>query len=148
MFDPKKLTQRPNVPKGIDDRENLRIYYAQIAALDYNLGRIMQALNNLGIAEDTIICFSSDHGDMLASHGLQGKNVPYEESINIPFIMRYPRKIKGGQKTDVLFNSVDVMPTLLGLCGVPIPKGVQGLDLSQAILGKTEKSRSRCSFSG
>ncbi|MCL6518884.1 MAG: sulfatase [Armatimonadetes bacterium] len=139
MFDPKKLTQRPNVPKGTDDRENLRIYYAQIAALDYNIGRITKVLDDLGIADDTIVCFSSDHGDMLASHGLQGKNVPYEESINIPFIMRYPRKIKAGQKTDILLNSVDVMPTLLGLCEVPIPKSVQGLNLSQTILGKSSK---------
>ena len=139
MFDPKKLTQRPNVPKGTDDRKNMQVYYAMIADLDYNIGRLTKALEELGIAEDTIICFSSDHGDMLASQGLQGKNVPYEESIHIPFILRYPRRVKAGGKTDVLFNSVDVMPTLLGLCGAPIPKAVQGTDLSSFVLGKGGK---------
>jgi len=135
----RKLTQRANVPKGTDDRKNKQIYNAMITDLDDNLGRITRELDELGIAEDTIICFSSDHGDMLASQGLQGKNVPYEESINIPFIMRYPRKIEAGQKNDALMNSVDVMPTLLGLCGVSIPKAVEGSDLSPIILGKGGK---------
>ena len=139
MYDPEKLTQRANVPKGTDDRKNKQIYNAMITDLDDNLGRITRELDELGIAEDTIICFSSDHGDMLASQGLQGKNVPYEESINIPFIMRYPRKIEAGQKNDALMNSVDVMPTLLGLCGVSIPKAVEGSDLSPIILGKGGK---------
>lgn len=139
MFDPEKLTQRTNVPKDMDDRKNAQIYYAMIAGLDAGIGKITKALDELGIADDTIICFSSDHGDMLASQGLQGKNVPFEESINVPFIMRYPKKIKAGQKTDVMMNSVDVMPTLLGLCGVAVPKAVQGTDLSPIILGKGGK---------
>ncbi|MCX6376715.1 MAG: sulfatase [Armatimonadetes bacterium] len=134
-----KLTQRPNVPKGTDDRDNKSTYYAMITDLDDNIGRLTKALDELGIADDTIICFSSDHGDMLASQGLQGKNVPYDESINIPFILRYPRKVKAGGKTDVLLNSVDVMPTLLSLCGAPIPKPVQGVDLSSFVLGKGGK---------
>ncbi|HET6454316.1 MAG TPA: sulfatase/phosphatase domain-containing protein, partial [Armatimonadota bacterium] len=136
MYPSDKLTQRANVPAGMDDRENAHVYYAMIAGLDRAIGKITKALDELGIADDTIICFSSDHGDMLASQGLQGKNVPFEESINVPFIMRYPKKIKAGQKTDVLLNTVDVMPTLLGLCGAPIPKVVQGTDLSPVLLGK------------
>lgn len=139
MYDPKKLSQRPNVPKDVDDRENLRVYNAMITSLDDCVGKIMKALDEIGIADDTIICFSSDHGDMLASHGLQGKNVPYDESIRIPFIMRYPRRVKAGSRTDVLLNSVDVMPTLLSLCGVPVPKSVQGADLSSFALGKGGK---------
>ena len=139
MYDPKKFDLRPNMPEGTDDRDNMRTYYAMITSLDDNIGRIMKAMDKMGIAEDTIVCFSSDHGDMLASQGLQGKNVPYEESIRIPFIMRYPRKVKAGSKTDILFNSVDVMPTLLGLCGAPIPKAVQGTDLSSFALGKGGK---------
>jgi len=139
MYPPEKLTQRPNVPKNLDDRKNAQVYNAMITNLDTNVGRIIKALDELGLSENTIVCFSSDHGDMLGSQGLQGKNVPYEEAINIPFIMRYPQRIKAGTKTDVLFNSVDVMPTLLSLCGIPVPNAVQGLDLSDVVLGKSSK---------
>lgn len=139
MYDASKLTQRPNVPEGMDLRADLVKYNGMITNLDDNMGRIMKALDDLGIADDTVICFSSDHGDMFGSRGLRGKNVPYEESINVPFIVRYPRAIKAGQKTELLINSPDVMPTLLGFAGAPIPKGVQGADLSPVILGKGGK---------
>ena len=135
MYDPAKLKQRPNV-RDDSFRETLGLYYGAITALDDNIGRLMAALEKAGVAEDTIICFTSDHGDMMGSHGQKGKNVPWEESINVPFILRYPRKIKAGGKTDLLLSSVDIMPTLLGLCAAPIPKGVQGLDLSSNVLGK------------
>ena len=138
MYDAARLTQRPNVPRDMDLRADLVKYYGMITNLDDNMGRIMKALDDMGIADDTIICFSSDHGDMFGSQGLRGKNVPYEESVNVPFIMRYPRAIKPGQKTDCMINSVDVMPTLLSMCGVPIPRGVQGHDLSPVILGKDD----------
>ncbi len=138
MYDAKKLKQRENVP---DDsmRETLRQYYGAITALDDNMGKLMSSLEKAGVAEDTIICFTSDHGDMMGSHGRIGKNVPWEESINVPFVLRYPRRIKPGGKSDMLLSTVDIMPTLLGLCGAPIPKGVQGLDLSQQMLGKGGK---------
>lgn len=139
MYPADKLAQRANVPKGTDDRENKSTYYGMVSDLDDNIGRLMKALGDLGIAEDTIVCYTSDHGDMLASQGLQGKNVPYDESIRIPFIMRYPKRVKAGGKTDILFNSVDVMPTLLAMCGAPIPKAVQGTDLSGFALGKGGK---------
>lgn len=139
MYDASRLARRPNVPKDMDLRADQVKYNAMITNLDDNMGRIMKALDELGIADDTVVCFSSDHGEMFGSQGLRGKNVPYEESINIPFILRYPRAIKAGQKTDMLLNSPDVMPTLLGFAGAPIPKGVQGTDLSPVVLGKGGK---------
>lgn len=138
MYDPEKLKQRPNVPDE-SYRETLRQYYGAITALDDNIGRLMTALDKAGVAQDTIICFTSDHGDMMGSQGRIGKNVPWEESINVPFIVRYPRRIKAGDKTDMLLSTVDIMPTLLGLCGAPVPKAVQGLDLSQQVIGKVGK---------
>lgn len=138
MYDPAKLKQRPNV-QGETFRSTLGLYYGAITALDDDMGKLTAALDKAGVAQDTIICFSSDHGDMMGSHGQIGKNVPWEESINVPFILRYPRKVKAGGKTDMLLSSVDIMPTLLGLCGAPIPKAVQGLNLSQQVLGKGGK---------
>lgn len=134
LYDPKKLKQRPNV-KGEEYRETLAQYYGAISALDANIGKLMDALDRLGIAEDTIFCFTSDHGDMMGSQGRTGKNVPWEESINVPFILRYPHKVKAA-KTDLLLGTTDIMPTLLGLCGAPVPAAVQGRDVSGSLLGK------------
>lgn len=130
----KDLPRRPNVPKGA--KSPLREYYGMITSLDECVGRIMKALSELGIEKNTILCFSSDHGDMLGSQGHALKQRPWEESINVPFIARYPDGIKAGQKRNWLFSSVDVMPTLLGLAGVAIPGGVQGLNHACLFTGK------------
>jgi arylsulfatase A-like enzyme len=121
--------------------EQLAKYYGQVESLDEQMGRILKTLADSGLAENTILCFSSDHGDTHFSHKHQDaptaggyKRRPYEEAARIPFIMRWPLRIKPGQKRDMLFGSVNVMPTLLGLCAAPIPKTVQGENLSTAIL--------------
>jgi arylsulfatase A-like enzyme len=139
MYKDKKLTDRPNVPDA--DTKRLRQYYAMTTSLDICMGRINDALNEAGISEDTIVVFSSDHGDMLGSQGHRLKQRPWEESINIPFIVRYPRKVKKGQRRDWIVSSVDVMPTLLGLCDIPVPSQVQGFDYSATFIGKSKKQR-------
>ena len=132
---------RPNVPKELkgmaaSDAKQIAGYYAATTNCDWNLGRLMAALDGLGIAEDTVLIFSSDHGDMLGSQGQSRKCRPWEESANVPFLLRYPRRGGSGATSDVLFNSVDIMPTLLSLAGAPVPECVQGRDLSFAALGK------------
>ncbi len=137
IYDPAKLPLRPNVPPGQAEkwRPQIAQYYGLVTSLDANIARMMKALETLGIAEDTIFCFSSDHGDMLGSQGHRLKQRPWEESVNVPFIMRYPRRLGPGRKSDVLLASVDVMPTLLGFCGATVPAGVQGRDLSGVLAG-------------
>ena len=139
MYKGKELTPRPNVPGG--KTTNLRQYYAMVTSLDSCMGRINDALDDAGISEDTIVVFTSDHGDMLGSQGHRLKQRPWEESINIPFILRYRRKIKKDQRHDWIVSSVDVMPTLLGLCDMSIPAQVQGLDYSSTFLGKSRTQR-------
>ncbi len=139
MYKDKKMTARPNVPGG--ETGSLRQYYAMTTSLDACMGRINEALNNAGISEDTIVIFTSDHGDMLGSQGHQLKQRPWEESINIPFIIRYSRKIKKEQRRDWIVSSVDVMPTLLGLCDISIPPQVQGWDYSATFLGNSQAQR-------
>ncbi len=117
-------------------RQILSGYYAAVAGLDVCIGRIMDTLKEQGIEEDTILVFSSDHGDMLGSHRMCLKQEPFEESINIPFIVRYPKKVKQGEVTDALISPVDVMPTLLSLAGVPCPDAVEGISIADAALGK------------
>src|SRR6185312_8924008 len=72
-------------------------------------------------------------------HGQRLKRKPWEESIRVPGIVRYPSKIKPGRTSDALASHVDIAPTLLTLCGLPVPKEMQGTDLSELVLGRTEK---------
>ncbi|MCZ6677715.1 MAG: sulfatase [Candidatus Poribacteria bacterium] len=135
MYDPGRLTLRPNAEGA--NRDDLAGYYAHITALDANLGRLMKALEELGMAEDTILVYTSDHGDMLSSQGEVRKERPWEESIRVPFLIRWPGTVPAGVSRDTLLSIVDFAPTFLSLCGLPIPADVQGLDLSEAIRGQT-----------
>jgi len=134
--------RRRYLPK-LKDPENRAIkewyqgYYAAIAALDEYLGRVLLALEENGILDQTLIVLTSDHGDNLGSHRQVGKQLPYEESISIPFLVRYPEKIPPGTVTDALLAPVDVMPTLLSLAGISCPP-VDGKDISGAAMGRDE----------
>ncbi len=131
---------RPNVPDSLSERAKKDIagYYAHIAALDEYLGKILAAVKESGIEENTIFVFTSDHGDMLLSHGLTKKQKPWDESIRVPLLLRYPLKIKKARKVKIPFGTVDIMPTLLGLSGLPVPDGVEGTDFSDYLLGKNK----------
>ncbi|HEY2932066.1 MAG TPA: sulfatase [Acidobacteriota bacterium] len=141
MYDAQKLTMRPNWKEGtrLGSRQDIAPYYAQITAVDDQVGRLMQALKDLTLDEDTIVVLTSDHGDMLGSQGLPLKRKPWEESIRVPGIVRYPRRVKAGQKSDVMLTHVDFAPTLLSLCGVKAPRTMQGTDLSRIILGQRKR---------
>lgn len=115
-------------------KENTLNYYAAVSGLDDNFGRILEELKKLKLEDNTIVVLSSDHGDMLGSHGLISKNIWYEESIGVPFIIRWPNKVKEG-KTDLLFASPDIMPTLLSAMELEIPETVEGRDFSDALSG-------------
>ncbi|MBP6964536.1 MAG: sulfatase-like hydrolase/transferase [Armatimonadetes bacterium] len=133
---PKRAKWRKDLDSDDGVREILWGYYSATHGLDVLVGRIMKTLDDLGIADDTILVFSSDHGDMLGSHRMCLKQEPFEESISIPFIVRYPKRIPKGTVTDALLSPIDIMPTLLSLAGAPVPKSVEGISLDQAALGK------------
>lgn len=119
-------------------QECLRCYYAMVNSLDEQFGRLMTQLNDLGIADDTIVVFTSDHGEMFGSQGRMFKLTFYDEAACIPFLIRHPGRVKVGQ-SDVCFNTPDIMPTLLGLCGLgqKIPAEVEGMDLSGIFQGRS-----------
>ncbi len=133
------ITLPPNVPSSVAEQSmaQLRGYYAHCSALDASFGRLLEAIEEQGIADDTIVVFTSDHGDMLGAHGLQRKQWPHAESIRVPFLLRYPRLL-GRERKEVpaFLDACDVMPTLLGLAGLPIPAGVEGRDVSGFIAGR------------
>jgi arylsulfatase A-like enzyme len=134
MYPPEHVALRLNTEGA--QREAVAGYYAHCSALDRNVGRLTEALDRLDLAGQTIFAFSSDHGDMLWSHGRKNKQQPYEESIRIPLIMRWPGHLPAGTTNDVVIGVVDHTPTLLGLCDLPVPAGMNGLDLSATILGR------------
>lgn len=135
MYDPDSLPARPNCPDP--PRNDLWGYYAQTTFLDDQVARIVDALERAGLAEDTILAFTSDHGDMHGSHGVYKKQWPWDESIKVPFLLRYPRRVAGGTRFDFPLSAIDIMPTLLGLAGVPVPDRVEGVDLSPFLTGST-----------
>lgn len=131
MYRDREIELRPNVPHedAAEASEALRGYYAHIAALDDCFARLLSALEETGTAEDTIVVFTSDHGDMMGSQGMvaEQKLYPWEESNRVPLLVRYPAEFgKSATRSSALINFPDIMPTLLGLCGLPIPDGVQG----------------------
>lgn len=127
-----KLLIRPNVDLSMKKAADSRFYFASVTGVDREFGRILSALKDLGLDKNTIVIFASDHGETMCSQGTDDpKNSPYTESLNIPFIVRYPGKIKP-EVDNVLLSTPDIMPTVLGLCGLKnnIPSSVQGRDLS------------------
>lgn len=132
-YDPQALTLGGNLRDP--DRRVLADYYAAITALDREVGRLLGALEGLGLSERTIVVFTSDHGDMLFAHGLREKQKPWDESILVPLIFRQPGTLPAGRVSGELFSTADLLPTLLRLAGLPVPPGVQGQDLSAVVRG-------------
>lgn len=140
MYKDRVFDFRPNVPPARREEflQEMRGYYAAIAALDDCFAKLMAALDASGTAEDTIVVFTSDHGDMLGSQGMVHKHVPWDESVRVPFMLRYPHTLGTRARTlDAHLNSPDIMPTLLGLANIAVPEGLQGVDYSAAIRGDT-----------
>lgn len=111
-------------------------YHGHVSAIDRELGRLLEALDRLHLAEDTILIYSSDHGSMLGSHRVGGKRQPYEESIRTPFLLRYPGVVPAGRTSDLLLGTIDKFPSLCALAGVPVPDTCEGQDLSAALRGE------------
>jgi len=131
-----ELLIRPNVKASLAKKQSSAPYYfASVTGVDREFGRILEALKEQGLDENTIVVFTSDHGETMASHLEDPKNSPYAESFNVPFLIRYPGKLKP-HVNPVLLSTPDIMPTLLSLAGLKshIPSSVQGNDLARALV--------------
>lgn len=113
-----------------------RGYHAQVASVDAEFGRLLVGLEEAGLAEDTIVVFTSDHGEMFGAQGRRAKLIFYEEAAHVPFLMRWPGQIPAGSRPDTCFSTVDILPTLAGLAGLAIPDDVEGMDLSRRAKGQ------------
>ena len=144
-----RLDGKPALRRQIDDLpplgpstgtsdETIRSRLRMLMAVDDGVGRIFEALEQIGKSDETLILFTSDHGYFYGEHGLSvERRLAYEEAIRIPLLMRYPRLIHAGQVLDPMVLSIDLAPTLLEIGGAPIPDDVRGRSLLPLLDGRT-----------
>jgi arylsulfatase A-like enzyme len=114
-------------------RQSIARYWGMVRLIDLNVGRLLQALDELQIRRNTIVVFMSDHGDMMGAHRLMSKgNFMYEEAVRVPFILSWPGVIPESIKVTELASTIDVIPTLLELMSLPQPNAMQGRSLRQS----------------
>ena len=113
-------------------------YYGMVKCLDDNIGKILKALRNNNQIQNTIIVFTSDHGDLCGEHGRLNKGVPYEGSSRIPFLIYCPDKIAPGKVVNEALSCVDFVPTLLSLTGDKPPQGIEGRNASSLFKGNSK----------
>ena len=138
----KKRRRRVDPAIGKWDEQQWRYYrwsyYRHIEFVDAEIGRVLQALEDFGHAKDTLIVFTSDHGEGMAHHQMVRKNTPYDESARVPFIISWPGQIPEN-KTDTthLVSGLDIMPTLCDYASINPPKNMRGKSLKLMLEGKT-----------
>lgn len=144
LYPPEKIRLPINVPEDMRPlaQQAAQGYYAHCEALDKSIGDLLSTLDESGLKENTILVFTSDHGEMLGSHGVRPKEkqVPWSESAGVPFLLRFPA-IHGnrGRTINMPLTTPDIFPTLLGLAGLKIPNTIEGDDLSSVIRKGKEK---------
>ena len=123
-------------------------YFGMVKCIDDNVGKIVQFLKDQKLSENTIIIFTSDHGDLLGEHSKDNKSVPFEASAKVPFIWVYPKNIPAGGIVEEAMNHADFTPTLLGLLNMDKEVNYQGKDHSRIILGEAESKGNITIFKG
>jgi len=115
----------------------IKDYLRSVASVDDNLGRLLDYLDNSGLAENTVVVYSSDQGFFLGDHGWFDKRWMYEESLRMPLIVRWPRVVGAGTQNTDLVQNLDFAETFLDLAGVPIPDDMQGRSLLPLLRGES-----------
>lgn len=140
LYQSDKLKLNPNVPKEIQEkvRKELVGYYAHCTATDEAIGELLDKLNELHLMENTIVVFTSDHGEIMGAHGINvtQKQVPFIESVNVPFLISLPDNPLQGKKIEMPITTPDISATLLSLSGLDVPESFEGRDFSQVATGK------------
>ncbi len=125
-----------------DARLGRAYYYTLVRLIDRQMGRILEALERTGLAENTLVIFTTDHGELLGDHGLWMKGpYHYEPLVRIPLLLRWPRGFPGGQRLAALINQVDLAPTILAAAGAPCPAELDGIDALPLLRGEAPTLR-------
>jgi arylsulfatase A-like enzyme len=131
------------IPKDLKKAQNVMASYnACVTQVDDMVGRIVKSLKDNGLYENTIIIYTSDHGEHLFEHGLRGKHNMYDASVKVPFIISYPKKFKQNVVNHTAISLIDMMPTFADLIDGKTPKTAQGISLADVFIeGKEIKDR-------
>lgn len=130
-------------------KKQMSTYYGMISMMDKYIGQILDKLDELGLTDNTVIVFTTDHGHFFGQHGLQAKGgFHYEDLIKLPFIVRYPGHVPAGKTSEAIQSLVDLAPTFLSLCDIPIPYAMTGVDQSKVWTGSAASARDHaiCEF--
>lgn len=136
--------QIPAIFRNLSERDKQGIiasYYTSVEFLDKNVGRVLDALAKLGLADNTLVIFIGDHGYCLGHHGRFEKHTLFEIAVRAPFFMRLPGRIPAGKSTPALVEFVDILPTVLDYTGTAVPKNVQGRSLTPLLTGDAKTHR-------
>lgn len=117
----------------------IKDYLRVIASIDENVGRVLDYLDESGLAQDTVMIYTSDQGFFLGDHGWEDKRFMYEESIRMPFLVRYPREVRRCAVNDDMVLNVDFAPTFLDFARAPIPQDMQGRSIRPLLKGKSPR---------
>ena len=129
-------------------QNGMQNYWGMVKCVDDNIGRLITALREKGILDNTIIIFTSDHGDLCGEHALHNKNRPMESSLKVPFIVYAPNLLPKGRVVQPAVSNLDVYPTLVSLCGLKgMPDNLDGTDISPLLRGDESYVPLNCVFS-
>ena len=132
-----------------DHKKLTATYYGMVSMMDKYIGKILDKLDDLGISDNTIVVFTSDHGHFFGQHGLHYKGgFHYEDLIKVPFIVRYPGQVKAGEISQAMQSLVDLTPTFLDFADISIPYHITGMSQKDVWLGKQKSVRDHviCEF--
>jgi choline-sulfatase len=141
---PEDADQIPLVFKDLTDeqkRGSIAAYHTSAEFLDHSIGRVLDALQRSGHADDTIVCYLVDHGYLLGQHGRFEKHCGFDPAIRVPLLMRIPRVTRASSNSPALVQTIDLVPTMLDLCGLEVPSRVQGQSLLPLLRGQTDGHR-------
>jgi len=128
-------------PEGI--REYAAIYHGMVKYIDDQVGRVLKKLDDLGLANNTLVIFTSDHGDMVGAHGCIGKSIFsfYDDLVRVPLLMRLPGRVRPGTVVKQPVSQIDLMPTILDYVGQPVPRKIHGRSARPLLEGRDVKWR-------
>ncbi len=121
--------------------KDLAIYYGMISKMDHEIGKTLDKLDELGIADNTLIVFTTDHGHYLGQHGLHAKGAfHYEDGIRLPFVVRWPGQVPANTTSDALQSLIDLPVTFLQACNIPVPGQMQGVNQLEVWRGQADQA--------
>ncbi len=122
-------------------RRSMAGYYGNISQMDSNIGRVFDTLRELGLDKNTVVVYTSDHGEMAGAHRMWTKHNMYEQSVSVPLIVRMPDRIEAGVSRREIIEQIDLFPTLAELCGLGTPPGIHGRGFAALVRNQAFEQR-------